>query len=226
MVSIYNLKDIGYRISDGASLIKAEQLSSVEEATRLVSQARATADEIVADAQRAFEEEKARGLEEGRNQARREAFERLVADQAVLDEGLRKMDADLADVVFRCVRKVVDSFDDRALAEAITRSALKQMRREKRAQLRVPSQLYETFCEKIDEIVRGFPEIELVDVVEDPSLMPPQIILESDVGRVDGDLTQALDDLSEVVHRALTNMRGSTSDKEPDAEVRTEAENG
>ncbi len=48
-------------------------------------------------------------------------------------------------LVLACVRKLVDGFDDRAKAEATVRSALKQMRREKRAELRVAPSLWRPF---------------------------------------------------------------------------------
>ncbi len=221
MVNIFSLRDISYKVSEGAGVIKAEQLEAIEQGARLVAQAREKAAEIIEEAQDAYSREKDRGYKEGQAAAQKGAFDRLVREHAVLEAGLRRIDSDLADVVFRAVRKIIDGFDDFAQVEAVTRSALKQMRRQKRMQLRVPSQHRPEFAERIGEIVKPFPEIELIDVVEDAGLLPHQIVLESDIGSVDGDLEDAVGTLQGAVERALTNQSAKPH-KSSDAAVQTD----
>jgi type III secretion protein L len=79
---------------------------------------------------------------------------------------------------------------------------MKQMRREKVAELRVSSSLHEHFRARISAIASEFPEVRLVDVVEDSTLEPSRVILETSIGRVDGDIAQRLDDLETVIRSA------------------------
>ena len=212
MVGYYRLSDLGFRLAAGAHVIKRAEFSAVDEANRLLGEAESKAAAIVAAAQKAYEEEKLRGYRDGLADARLEAVQRLLEESAVLDQSLVQIERDLSRLTAASVRKLIDGFDDEARAEAVIRVALKQMRREKRAELRVPSRLFEHFRGRIGEIVKDFPEVDLVDVVDDPALDPSQIILETSIGRVDGDLGARLEDLESVIRSACSKASADTLD--------------
>ena len=212
MAGYYRLSDLGFRLAAGAHVIKRAELSAVDEATRLLGEAERRAAEIVADAQKAYEDEKLRGYQDGLANAKIEAVQRLLDESAVLDQSLVAIERDLSRITAASVRKLIDEFDDKARAEAVIRVALKQMRREKRAELRVSSRLYEHFRGRIGEIMKDFPEVDLVDVVGDPALDPSQIILETSIGRVDGDLGARIEDLESVIRSAFSRASADTLD--------------
>jgi flagellar biosynthesis/type III secretory pathway protein FliH len=62
------------------------------------------------------------------------------------------------------------------------------------------------FRTAIASITREFPEIELVDVVEDAALTAPQIVLETSIGRVEGDFGHRVGELEEIL-RTATSQR-------------------
>jgi type III secretion protein L len=202
----YRLKDLGFRLAAGANVVPRAEFAAVADATQLVADAEAKAAEIIKAAEAAFAQEKLRGYEAGLAQAQVESVERLVSESQVLDSSLMVIERDLAKLVAAGVRKIIEDFDDQSRAEAVVRSALKQMRQEKRAQLRAPTGLYEQMRARIGVIVKEFPEVDLIDVVEDTTLEPTQVIIETSVGRVDGNLSHRLDELETVIRSAYSRV--------------------
>jgi len=215
VVGYYRLKELGYRVAAGSQILSPEDFAPVEQATSLLADAEARAAAIVEDAKVAYQNECVRGYDDGIAKARLESAERLIHENAVLDAKLREVERDLAGVVAASVRKLIDTFDDTARAEAVVRGALRQMRREKKAELRVSSEQLPHFREKIGAIIKEFPEVELVDVIEDTSLTAPQVVLETSIGRVEGDFGQRLTELEEILRTAASQR---AEEQPPDAE--------
>ena len=195
MGGFYRLGELGYVLSANAQVLEAREVGALEAATGLLQAAEARAAEIVGAAEAAYEARCRDGYAAGLEQAGREALRRLLAESAALDSSLSDIEGEVADLVAACVRRLMSAFDDDARAESVVRDALKRMRREKRAELRVsPSQLA-TFKASIDAIAAEFPEMELVDVIEDPALSSPAVVLESRIGRVEANVSAELEAL-------------------------------
>lgn len=192
MVDYYRLKDVGLQLGSGARIIKRAEMADLETATDVISAARERAAEIVAEAERLREAERRRGYEEGLKAAERDAFERLIREQAVLDEALERSRADITDLVLGCTRSIVQHLDPVEVAVSMTRTALGRMRREKRCQLFAPASIATEVQARIAAILADFPEIELVDVVEDASLTAPNVVLASALGRVSCSLDESM----------------------------------
>jgi type III secretion protein L len=206
MAGFYRLSNLGFRLAAGAHVLKRDDFTAIEEATSLLADAEEKAAAIVRESEEAYEREKLRGYQDGLAEAGIESVERLLRESHVLDQNLARIERDLSRLVAGSVRKLIDGFDDETRAEAVVTAALKQMRREKRAELRVPIALYEHFRTRIGAITKEFPEIDLVDVVEDPGLAATQIVVETSIGRVDADLSQRLDDLESAIRSTHTQV--------------------
>ena len=206
MAGFYRLSNLGFRLAAGAHVLKRDDFTAIEEATSLLADAEEKAAAIVRESEEAYEREKLRGYQDGLAEAGIESVERLLRESHVLDQNLARIERDLSRLVAGSVRKLIDGFDDETRAEAVVTAALKQMRREKRAELRVPIALYEHFRTRIGAITKEFPEIDLVDVVEDPGLAARQIVVETSIGRVDVDLSQRLDDLESAIRSTHTQV--------------------
>jgi type III secretion protein L len=202
MVGYYRLNEFGFKLAAGAHIVRRSDFAALQEASALLSEAEAASTQIRHQANETYHREKRRGYEDGLVEARIQSVGQLLDENRELDQGLLGIERDLARLVTDCVRKFIDGFDDIVRAETFVKAALKQMRREKVAELRVPTCRYGHFLEKIAAIASEFPEIKLVDVVEDPSLEPSRIILETSIGRVDGNIDQRLDDLEAVIRSA------------------------
>jgi type III secretion protein L len=199
MGGYYRLKELGYRLPAGAQILSKEEFAPIEATTTLLTDAEARAKAIVAEAETAYQRECVRGYEDGLAKAKLDAAERLLQESGMLDAKLREVERDLVHVVSASVRKLVDTFDDTTRAEAVVRGALRQMRREKKAELRVSPEQVGHFKLSIASIIKEFPEVEMVDVIEDTTLTAPQVVLETSIGRVEGDFGQRLIELEEIL---------------------------
>lgn len=203
MVGPYRLGRLDFTLPAGAHVLPPEMVRALEGATALLEAAEDKAAAIIADAERVHREERERGHREGLAAARLDAFERLIGESAGLDAALQALEPELTLLVLGSVAKLVDGFDERAKAEATVRSALKQMRREKRAELRVAPSQYAYFSESVASITAQFPELDLLDVVEDAGLVAPRVIVETPIGRVDGDLGDNIAGLERALRRVV-----------------------
>lgn len=203
MVSYYRLKEFGFHLPETAHILHATEIEPLEAATHLIQEAETKAARIIEDAHHVYDQERLRGYKEGAEEARVTALQKLMEDNHALDVALAALEYDLEKLVMTCVKKIIDGFDRISLAQSVVRSGLRQMRREKRVQLRVSSEHYPFFHKESEKLKEGFPEIELIDVVEDPMLNAPQVILESSIGRIEGDIPQRLEDMEHIVTRIL-----------------------
>lgn len=202
MVGYYRLKDLGFRLASGAHIIPKAIFEPIDVSCAIVDAARQRAEAIVAASQQSFEEMTRRGYEEGMAQARMEAANRLLEEHRMLDGRIAALEGDISELVIAAVRSLVDTFDDNAKAEVLVRASVRQMRREKKAELRVSPAQYQHIREVIGSIIADFPEVELVDVVSDDTLEAPQIIVETAIGRVEGDMGRNIDDLALAIRHA------------------------
>lgn len=213
MGSYYRLRELGFRLPAGAHVIKRSVFEPVEAAEALVQEAERHAANLAAGAEAAFEAEKQRGFREGMAMARVEAAARLVNESLLLDERLAAIEGELADLVVVAMRRLIEDFDDRSKAQTLVRTALRRMRREKRAELRVSPAQFSEMKAAIDAIVREFPEVDLVDVVEDETLVAPNVVIETAVGRVDGDMGRTIDELELAIRSTVRAISGAGSER-------------
>lgn len=192
MVDAYRLNHVGLALGAGTRIIKRADVEHLDGATAILVAAEARAKEIIAEAVAIREQERQRGYAEGLKAAEVETFERLIREQAVLDAALDKSRADLTDLVLSCTRSIVAHLNPVDVAVSMTRTALGRMRREKRCQLFAPPMLAPALQARIDAILADFPEIELVDIVEDDTLVEPNVLLVSPLGRVSCSVEESL----------------------------------
>ncbi len=210
-MTVYRFKDLGFKPPAGASVIKARDAKMLGDADALLNDAQRTANEIIENAKVHFETERARGFKEGCAAAELDAVDRLVSEHRQLDRKLGEVEADLAQLVSTCVRKILSSFSDTELAEDVVRNALTEMRRENKVQIRLPQALMAAFQSRVTGLVEAYPEIELIDLIEDASLTPPNVIVESFIGRIECDLGKRLEALDAVIARVAAGVSGASN---------------
>lgn len=202
----YRLAELGFALPEGLHILPAATFAPVAEATQLVADARARAEEIVEEARTERENERRRGFEEGLLEGRLRAARETLRQSADLDARLQALERELSAIVLASMRKLVDGFDADARAMAVVRGALKQMRREKKAELRISSEQVGYFRARVSAILAEFPGFELIEVVEDASLSVPRVVVETSIGRVEGDLGSRLDELAGIVREIASGI--------------------
>lgn len=200
---IHRLEELGFRLAEGVQVLPPEAFSPVSAATQLLEEAREQARAIVREARDAREEERRRGFAEGLAQGRLEAIDQALREAGTLDAHLDRLEQDVAAIVVASVRRLIDGFDDAARAEAVVRGALRQMRREKKAELRVAPENFQRLRGAVDGILKDFPGFELIEVIEDATLSGASVVVETGIGRVEGDIGARLDELEAIIHGLL-----------------------
>jgi type III secretion protein L len=199
MATFYRLQAFGHGVDARHGVIKAGDLAELGQAGDILAEAERQAAALRAEAQQVYEAEKLRGHAEGRAEADAERAIRMIEDVARIDARLADLESELGGVVFAAVRQIIQGFEDEALAEQVARSALASMRKEQRGQLHVSTAALRHTRAALPTVLKDFPEIELVDVIEDPELTAPNVRLESAMGIV----TFVLDDTLDALRRLL-----------------------
>ncbi len=195
MNRFFALRAFDTGISAENGILRAQDLEELGISNHLVAEAKRQAEEITLSAKAAYETEKRRGFEEGLAEAQTARAAQLLEDQRYIDARLASLERDLGLLVFNSVKNVIDGFEDETLACEVARSALAAMRKEQRGQLYVSPENLNATQNAITEIVEEFPEIELIDVIADPDLVPPNVRLESPLGVVAFSMTETLETL-------------------------------
>jgi type III secretion protein L len=194
-----SLRGLGILEAAPHGVIPAARIEEAEAATTLLEDAEREAAAIRAGAQEALEEARAQGRREGLEAAAREAAARLLAEGAALDEALAALEGRLAELVAGCVRQVVGEIDRDELIDRTVATALGAVRSQRRLRLYVARAAAEPARAAVVRCRDDFPEIELVDVIEDPLLQVPDLRIESDLGVVHFVLDNTLADLGAVL---------------------------
>lgn len=199
MADFYRLQAFGHGVAATGGVIKAAAMAELGQAGDILAEAERQAEAMRAEARRVYESEKLRGHAEGRAEADAERAVRMIEDAARIDARLADLEGELGGVVFACVRQIIQGFEDEALAEQVARSALASMRSEQRGQLHVSTAALKDTRAALPGLLKEFPEIELIDVIEDVDLKAPDVRLESAMGVV----TFVLDDALDALRRLL-----------------------
>lgn len=199
MTDVFTLRPLGLAHDAVDGVLSNETAEALTGAALILARAREEAAAIIADAESARADERRRGHAEGLAEAQAQAAAWLHDARQDLDRRLDQMQMELADVVLHSVRRILHSFDDRQIALETVRSALASLRSEKRLQLFVAPSVEAAIRESLPAFRTDYPEIELIDVIADPALSPPDVRLESELGVV----TSILDDTLAQLGRLL-----------------------
>lgn len=197
----FRLKALGFGAASQDGVITAEALSELQEANTVLLEAEKRASEMDQRAREAYEAEKVRGYEEGMQAANAARAAQIIEDQHQIEGKLVDLERDLGVLVFNCVQRIIEGFDDQELALQVARSALASMRKERRGQLFVSRQAFEATQNAMPALVKEFPEIELIDVIEDVELTMPNVRLESNLGVVAFVLDETLESLQRMLEQ-------------------------
>ena len=177
------------RPDPGRKVIKAADYASLRKADAIIADAEARAKEILATAQKAYDEEKARGHEDGRDEARIEAAERMIETTSRTIDYFSKIEGQMVELVLGAVRKIFDDYDDEKRVMMVVKSALSAVRNQKQMTLRVPPQHVETVKKHVNELLAAYPGVGYLDIAADPRLAGDACILETEIGIVEASIS-------------------------------------
>ena len=172
-------------IDPAARVVKASDVAAYRDAEQAVAIARRQADEIVANSQAAFEQERRRGHEEGTERASAEGAQRMVEQVARTDNYFAQVEERLVTLVMQAIRKIVQGYGDHDRVVHSVRNALAVVRNQKHLTLRVHPDNVDHVKERKAELLIEYPGVSLLDVVSDVRLARDCCILESEIGVVE-----------------------------------------
>lgn len=191
------------RIDPAARVLRAAEHMAWAEAGQLLAQARARADDIVAGAQAAFEAERQRGYDEGRESALLDQAEKMIETVGRTVEYFAGVENEMVELVMSAVRKVVDGFDDREKVMVVVRNALAVVRNQKQMTLRLNPAEVDTVREQINDLLAAYPGVGYLDILADGRLARGACILESEIGMVEASLEGQIQALRQAFQRTL-----------------------
>ncbi len=191
------------RIDPAARVLRAAEHAAWADADQLLAQARAQADAIVGGAQAAFEAERERGYQEGRESALLDQAEKMIETVGRTVEYFAGVENEMVELVMAAVRKVVDGFDDREKVMVVVRNALAVVRNQKQMTLRLNPAEVDTVREQINDLLAAYPGVGYLDILADGRLARGACILESEIGMVEASLEGQIQALRQAFQRTL-----------------------
>jgi type III secretion protein L len=169
-------------------VIKAEEFSTAQDARGMIDAARTEAERIVADAQKIYESERERGLNEGREAAKLEMSEQMITAVANIVDYIDSVEHDMVELVGRALERILGEMGDEQVIVRTVKNALAVVRNEKQLTLRVAHDQVPIVREKLNEILASYPVITDIQVVADGRLPSTGCIIESQIGVIDASL--------------------------------------
>jgi type III secretion protein L len=155
------------------------------ERDKIISAAEAKAKTIVSDAKATYESEKKRGYDDGIASGKEEMANQLMELATKSAESFTKLEKDVIEVVARAIRKILGDVDKNELISSVVKNALKMVRSQKQAVLKVSPSDARFLRDRVCELTKETPSIEFLEVVSDNHLEPGSCLLETDLGVVD-----------------------------------------
>jgi type III secretion protein L len=193
------------QLSADTRLLKAGDYLLHESAQALLVEARAEAQTIRQQAQAAFEAEKARGYEEGMQQAKMDNIEQMMDSVGQAIDYFSQVEDKVAAIVMASVRKILGQFDDDELVAQVVRNALHLVSGEQQVKLHVSPELTESLKERLNPILAAHRRIGFVELVPDHRLQAGDCLLETEIGTVDASVEVQL----KALEQALNSRIGS-----------------
>ena len=195
MAAFVQLTPDAIKLDPALRVLKAADYADAIEAETVLSDARRRAEAILANAEKTYKEEKARGREEGLAEAQGEVAEQILNVVSRSVDYLAGAEAEVASIVLTCLRKILGDFPDEELVIREARTALQVVRNEPRVTLRVSTDVEAEVRERVGEVLSGNGGVSFLEVVGDERIGKGGCLLESEAGVVDASIQQQLEAL-------------------------------
>jgi flagellar assembly protein FliH len=190
---------------EAESIIREAEL----EADRIIENARKKAEELKSLIE---EESRQKGYEEGYEEAKKQHNDLIREAEAVKENALKEykevlegIEKDAVDVIIGVSRKVIDdeiNLNQEYLLNLVRQAFEKCSNRENIA-IKVSSKDYEFIEENKDKILSMTEGIDGLDIIEDKSLKPGDLILETAYGSVDSGVNTKIKKIEEAFEKVL-----------------------
>ncbi len=191
-----------FELSSSSRLVKAADAQTVCDAKAVIAAAEAEAARLVEAAKEAYEEERRKGYAKGLADVQAEVSRRKLALAEESAEFMASVEAKMADIVMKALRKCVDEIGEKELVVQIVRKVMKAVvRNQRQIVLRVAPDMVAPVRSRMNEIIADFPLLDEVDVQEDPRLKGTACAVETAAGIADASIDTQLAAVEESIRR-------------------------
>jgi len=184
-------------------VIRAADAAAWLDAAQLIEEARKEAAQLLGSARQQLDAERARGYQQGLEEARLELTERMIETASRTVELFASIEQRMVDLVMDAVRRLMSEFSDSERVMAVVRSALSVLRNQRQLTLRIAPEHVEHVRGRAAELLEQFPGVGILDIVADPRLKHDATILESEIGVVEASIESQLQAIEQGFHKVL-----------------------
>ncbi|MDR1255414.1 MAG: HrpE/YscL family type III secretion apparatus protein [Puniceicoccales bacterium] len=185
------------------SIVKKAQ----SERDAIILDAEKKAEKIVNDAKATYESEKKRGYEDGMSSGKVEMADQLMELATKSADSFTKLEKDVIDVVARAIKKILGDVDKNELITSVVKNALKMVKSQKQAVLKVSPTEASFLRDRVDELTKDTPSIEFLDIVSDNHLPQGSCLLETDLGVVDASVAVQIAAIEKSLGRMINERK-------------------
>lgn len=186
-------------------IIDRATVGATEAAERIIAEAEARAQDIVAAAEEEAEAARAKGFAEGQDQGRAEATQQIVGALAEVQRMADALEPQFIGLVRACVGEIIGEelrTNDEAIVQ-IVRRALQDARQQREVIVRVHPEDAEVLRGQERSLLAVLARAQQVDVREDPQIRRGGCIVVTELGSIDASLERQLDALSHALQAEL-----------------------
>jgi type III secretion protein L len=171
-------------------VVKAEVYAQAINACDLMSHAKHEADNLRAALQQEVEQARQTGYAHGKDQAQTEIAERMIQTIMRLEAAHINLEARLVNTVMQALKTILGRLDEDVLMEKLVHQSVRAAHRSRSLVLRVAVSQFDLTNAILQNVLKEYSDIELIDVLKDPNLPENSCVLETEYGAVDGSLDQ------------------------------------
>lgn len=162
-------------------------------------------------------EETLRQATEQAEQIRREAEEASAQERSRLmlqaiatrDAYMAEIEIELVNVVINAVRSIFSQYSDHERATLAVGKALKALRQQTQATLRVHPSHHDALCAAVENLLKQSPPLKTLVVEHDSRLKPGTFVLNSDMGQIETDIESQLRAIENSLMRSVKTPEAS-----------------
>jgi type III secretion protein L len=202
---------------DGAQIIAAANAKS----KAILEEALEKRKEIFKEAKRYYENEAKRGYADGYATGKAKMAEELVEIAAKNSENFKQLESSVVGLVLKALQRIAGNIDKRELIVNVVRQALRTVKNQREAILKVSPQDSQAVRDHLEEILSDG-SVDYLEVTADSRLKPGTCILETDIGVVDASLEIQLESIRNAFQKITAEHIAKDDQQSTDNEMKKE----
>ncbi|MDR1458480.1 MAG: HrpE/YscL family type III secretion apparatus protein [Puniceicoccales bacterium] len=172
-------------------------------AKKLIDDALAKQNEILAAAKARYEEEAKKGYEDGYASGKHELTNQMTEIVSRNAENFAKFEGEIVAIVSKAVSRIIGEIDQKDLITNIVKTAVKNIKNQKQAVLKVSAAEAQIIRDRLDEILETSGGIKYLEISADSRLKKGTCVLETEIGVVDASLDIQMEAITKAITKAL-----------------------